>query len=280
MIRSVPSGASTSAAAVIEVDDPALIERFARRDAALHLYELGDLDPFFWPRTQWYGLAGADGELSAVVLLYRGASEPTFLALGRQGDEPLATLVTAVVPRLPERVYAHLGPGLLPRMGDRWRPTHHGRHLKLEHRDRAAPSHPLAAEAVHLGPGDRDEILALYERAYPGNWFDARMLESGQYFGLRRAGALVCVAGIHVYSPRYRVAALGNITTDPRHRGQGLAAGVTARLCQSLRDAGIETIGLNVKADNAAAIACYQGLGFVEIGEYDEYMLDPARARR
>jgi predicted GNAT family acetyltransferase len=268
----MPTRASS---AVIDVDDPAPIERFARRDTALHLYELGDLDPFFWPHTRWYGLADASGELSAVALLYSGASLPTVLALGRADDEPLATLVTAVAPRLPARVYAHLGPGLLPRMGDRWRPTHHGRYLKLERRDRGAPSHPLAAEAVRLEPGDRDEILALYERAYPGNWFDARMLESGQYFGLRREGVLVCVAGIHVFSPRYRVAALGNITTDPRHRGQGLAAGVTARLCQSLRDAGIETIGLNVRADNAAAIACYQRLGFVEIGEYDEYMLDP-----
>jgi len=278
MLRAMPATPrmpATPLEIVLDVENPALIERFCRRDAALHLYELGDLDPFFWPRTQWYGLAGANGELSAVALLYRGAAEPTFLALGRRDDEELAALVAAVAPRLPEQVYVHLGPGLLACLRDRWRATHHGRHLKMQHLGSTPPSHPLADEAVRLGPGDREEILALYERAYPGNWFDARMLESGQYYGLRRDGRLVCIAGIHVFSPRYRVAALGNITTDPSHRGQGLAAGVTARLCQSLRDAGIETIGLNVKADNAAAIACYQRLGFVEIGEYDEYMLDP-----
>jgi ribosomal protein S18 acetylase RimI-like enzyme len=267
---------ASPSASVIEVDDPGLIERFARRDTALHLYELGDLDPFFWPHTRWWGLADAHGELSAVALLYSGASLPTLLALGRAGDESLAALVTALAPRLPERIYSHLGPGLLPCLGARWKPTHHGRHLKMELVGATAPSHPLADEAVQLGPGDREEILALYERAYPGNWFDARMLESGQYFGLRRDGVLASVAGIHVFSPRYRVAALGNVTTDPRHRGQGLAAAVTARLCRSLRDAGIETIGLNVLADNAAAIACYRGLGFAEIGEYDEHMLDPA----
>jgi RimJ/RimL family protein N-acetyltransferase len=266
---------STSALSVVDVDEPALIERFARRDAALHLYELGDLDPFFWPHTRWYGLADATGELSALTLIYTGGAVPTFLALGRAGDAALAALVAAVVPRLPARVYAHLGPELLPRLCERWRPTHHGRYLKMEHLDRAALSRPAATEAVRLGPADRPEILALYERAYPGNWFDARMLESGQYFGIRGEGQLACVAGIHVCSPRYRVAALGNITTDPSWRGHGLAAATTARLCQSLYDEGIETIGLNVRADNAAAIACYQGLGFVEIGQYDEYMLDP-----
>lgn len=261
---------------VIDVDEPALIERFARRDTALHLYELGDLDPFFWPHTRWWGLADAHGELSAVTLLYTGASLPTVLALGRRGDEALATLVAAVAPRLPARVYAHLGPGLLPCIGDRWTATHHGRYLKMQLLGDTAPSHPLATAAVRLAPDDRAELLALYERAYPGNWFDPRMLESGQYYGLREGGELVCAAGIHVFSPRYRVAALGNVTTLPSHRGRGLAAATTARLCQSLRDAGIETIGLNVRADNTAAIACYQRLGFAEIGEYDEHMLDPA----
>lgn len=262
---------------VIEVHDPELIERFARRDLALHLYELGDLDPFFWPHTRWWGLADASGELSALVLLYTGAALPTMLALGRRGDEALATLVTAVAPRLPTRVYAHLGPGLLPYLGDRWRTEHHGRYLKMELRDHATPvpMPALADQVVPLRPHDRDEVRALYERAYPGNWFDARMLESGQYFGVRDGGALVCVAGIHVVSPQYRVAALGNITTLPSHRGRGLAAATTARLCRSLRDAGITTIGLNVRADNAAAIACYERLGFVEIGEYDEHMLEP-----
>lgn len=266
---------SADASSVIEVHEPRLIERFARRDAALHLYELGDLDPFFWPHTRWWGLADGHGELSAVALLYSGASEPTLLALGRHGDEQLAALVTVLAPRLPARIYAHLGPGLLACLGERWKPTHHGLHLKMALPQGATPTHPRAHEAVHLGPDDREEILALYERSYPGHWFDARMLESGQYFGLWRDGVLASVAGIHVFSPRHRVAALGNVTTDPRHRGQGLAAAVTARLCLSLRDAGIETIGLNVLADNAAAIACYRSLGFVEIGEYDEYMLDP-----
>jgi predicted GNAT family acetyltransferase len=100
------------------------------------------------------------------------------------------------------------------------------------------------------------------------------MLETGCYFGVRRAGALVSVAGVHVFSGQYRVAALGNITTHPDFRGQGLATLTTARLCQELLRAGIECVGLNVKADNRSAIACYERLGFARVADYGEYTLE------
>ena len=41
---------------VIRLHDRATLEAFLRRDAALHLYSLGDLDDFFWPFTTWHGL--------------------------------------------------------------------------------------------------------------------------------------------------------------------------------------------------------------------------------
>jgi predicted GNAT family acetyltransferase len=129
------------------------------------------------------------------------------------------------------------------------------------------------AEVVHLGPSDRPALEALYRASYPGNWFDPRMLETGYYFGLRRGGEIVSVAGVHVYSPRYRVAALGNITTLPEYRGQGLAKRISARLCQALLES-VDTIGLHVKEDNVAAIACYEGLGFTRVAEYEECMFE------
>ncbi len=83
----------------------------------------------------------------------------------------------------------------------------------------------------------------------------------------------MCTAGVHVYSSSYRVAALGNIATDSAWRGQGLAQRATAQLCRWLLDT-VDTIGLNVNADNAAAIACYRKLGFEVAAEYDEAMFD------
>lgn len=112
-----------------------------------------------------------------------------------------------------------------------------------------------------------------YDEAYPGTWFVPRMLATGRYVGLRRDGRLACVAGVHVYSPAWRVAALGNVATLPEVRGQGLARGVCASLCRLLLADGIEAIALNVRADNVAAIASYTRLGFEPVAEYVEASL-------
>ena len=65
-----------------------------------------------------------------------------------------------------------------------------------------------------LGESDIIQIKDLYDRSYPENFFDRRMLGTGKYFGYFEDGKLIAIAGIHVYSEKYRVAALGNITTD------------------------------------------------------------------
>ena len=99
------------------------------------------------------------------------------------------------------------------------------------------------------------------------------MLATGRYVGIREDGRLVCVAGVHVYSPVFGVAALGNVATLPSLRGRGLARGACAALCRLLLEDGIETIALNVRADNAAAIASYATLGFEPAAEYVEASL-------
>jgi len=85
---------------------------------------------------------------------------------------------------------------------------------------------------------------------------------------------LVSVAGVHVYSPRYRVGVVGNVTTHPAYRGKGLGTAVCARLCKELLQT-VDHIGLNVKADNIPAIASYKRLGFEVVGEYEEALLSP-----
>jgi predicted GNAT family acetyltransferase len=262
---------------IIDISDRPLIEAFVRQDAALHIYELGDLDPFVWPHTRWFGLPDERGRLRALALLYTGGGLPVLIALGRADGGAIAQLVEAVVPRLPERLYSHLSPGLLTHMGERWSPIHHGRYLKMELQDHSKLIDVDVDEVERLAVGDLNAINELYGESYPGNWFDPRMLETGEYFGIRREGSWVCVAGVHVYSREYGVAALGNITTAPSWRGRGLARQAVAGLCRSLLEH-VEIIGLNVKADNRPAIACYERLGFVEIAQYDEIMLEPARA--
>jgi ribosomal protein S18 acetylase RimI-like enzyme len=99
------------------------------------------------------------------------------------------------------------------------------------------------------------------------------MLDTGQYLGARIDGRLCAVAGVHVFSEAYGVAALGNITTRPEHRGKGLAGLVTGVLCRRLRQR-VDWIGLNVDAENVAAIACYRKLGFARVADYGEFMVE------
>jgi len=252
------------------IADKEAIERFLRNDAGLHLYELGDLDGFFWPHTEWHA-ARDGGAIRAIAMIYSGAELPVLLAMESANTAALHTLVSGIVPQLPGRIYCHLTPGTEGALAGRFSLEHHGRHHKMLLRNRSRLGESDAQHVVQLTRNDLAEMESFYRESYPGNWFDPRMLETGQYCGIGIGGALASVAGVHVYSPVYKVAALGNIATHPRYRGQGLGARVTAGLCRQLLGSA-DAIGLNVKADNAAAIACYAKLGFAFHAEYDEYL--------
>jgi predicted GNAT family acetyltransferase len=264
------------------LQDKAQIEAFLRLDSPFHVYELGDLDEPFWPHTTWYALERS-GHVEAVALYFTGTALPVLLALTRQAPEPTAELLRLIADSLPSRFYAHLTPALVPALTVRFGMTSHGTHLKLALRDasRRVASRRVASRlrefddsaVERLTANDLPELLKFYEIAYPGHWFEPHMLEVGMYFGIRREGALVSVAGTHVVSVRYRVAALGNIATHPDFRGQGLATAATARLGRALSETA-DCIGLNVHAGNAAAIACYEKLGFVRLAPFEELMLE------
>jgi ribosomal protein S18 acetylase RimI-like enzyme len=157
-------------------------------------------------------------------------------------------------------------------LGKAYHLENHGEHLKMALVHRLAVDSCDCPDTCTLGCDDVNEIVEFYPRCYPGNWFDPRMLETGQYFGVRKEGCLISVAGIHVYSPEYKVAALGNIATTPSHRNKGYARQATAKTCQSLLN-NVDHIGLNVKADNNTAISCYKKLGFDVVASYTEYMV-------
>ena len=243
----------------MQITDRATIRQRLLAEPALHLYELGDLDDFFWPHTRWY----ARGD--AIALVYTASELPVLIALGAGQHELLGELREL----LPPRIYAHLSPGLAATLAPRFADEPHGDFLKMILAD---PSAVPASDATRLAPADRDELVAFYAHAYPNNWFDPRMLETGQYFAIRERGAIVAAGGIHVYSRAERVAALGNIAVAPAARGRGLARHVTAAVCRSLL-ADCDHVGLNVRADNAAAIACYTRLGFARVAPSEEHML-------
>lgn len=238
-------------------------------DPALHVYELGDLDDGEWPATVWY----TDPDRRAVVLLYTRGTVPTLIGVTRPDRDPvLRALLGDLGSLLPRRFDAHLTGGAEEALADGWSVRSRGPHRKMALTYPDAMAGVDTSDVEELWEGDVDEVRALYAASYPGNWFDPSMLTIGPYVGIRRGGTLAAVAGVHAWSPARRVAALGNIATDPAWRGQDLATATTAALCRRLLES-VDAIGLNVHVDNTPALACYRRLGFTPVVDYTEVTL-------
>ena len=246
------------------------LEAHLNRDPLLHIYEIGDLDPFFIGHTRWFALR-VDGMIERLLLLYTGGEIPNIIALDRRDPTLTAALVDAAAPHLPELFHAHLSVGVAPLVESHWSITPHGRYLRMALTDPSALPE-VDPSMKRLDRSHLPEILRLYADAYPGNWFDQRMLDTGFYFGLREGSELLSIAGVHVVSAEMSVAALGNITTAHSARRRGLARRTTATLCQALLES-VNEVGLNVAAENSAAIACYRSIGFETIAQFDEARL-------
>jgi ribosomal protein S18 acetylase RimI-like enzyme len=246
--------------------DKSAIRAFLRQNAELQIYCIGDLDDFFWPDTTWYGLV-ENGNIQSIALLYAGMEVPTLLMFYEKSPDFSLRLLECIKPFLPEKFFAHLSPGLVEAFGKENIIENYGVHYKMALRK--TPSEINDANIRRLSIVDLPVIQEFYLIAYPQNWFDKRMLETKKYFGYFINDRLAGIAGIHVYSREYKVAALGNIATLPDYRGKQIGFRLTSKLCGDLIKE-VDNIGLNVKADNESAIKCYYKTGFEIIGRYDE----------
>jgi GNAT superfamily N-acetyltransferase len=258
--------------ATVCLHDKQEIEAILRGNTYLHLYEIGDLDDFFWQYTTWYALKEQQ-RITQVALLYSGIGLPVLLGITEEPGDRMHALLSSINHLLPRRFYAHLSEGLASVFAHDYQIESLGIHYKMALVDKAPLDTVDDANVVPLTVADLPALETLYRASYPGNSFDPRMLETGCYYGMRDGRTIVSVAGIHVYSPRYRVAVVGNVTTHPDYRGRGLGTAVCARLCKELLRK-VDHVGLNVKADNASAIASYVRLGFKRIAAYEEFSLE------
>ncbi len=90
------------------------------------------------------------------------------------------------------------------------------------------------------------------------------------FYGKWKDDRLIAVAGTHVLSELMDVAAVGNVFTDPDHRGHGHGRAVSAAVVAELLKRRLATIVLNVAQKNAAALKIYRGLGFWPVCGYHE----------
>lgn len=201
--------------------------------------------------------------------MYTALEMPTVLAFTEQPVDEMRGFLSSILHLLPRRFYTHLTQGLRSILEEGYDVQCHGTYYKMALTDKTRVQAVDRSEVARLSTSNLEEIRELYRVSYPGNWFDPRMLETGHYYGLRRDTALVGVAGVHVYSEKYRVAALGNVTSHPQYRGQGIATACCAALCHEISRT-VDHIGLNVKSDNEGAIASYRKLGFEVIANYEE----------
>lgn len=254
------------------VRDPRVVEAAARLRPDLHFYVLGDLDEPYWKASTWWVDSGAPGTLCGLVS-GPDFEMPVFYAVAHPDDiEGVSALAGELRDQLPDKMFAHLDPVVARVLAPGYQLTDP---LRYEKRVLTQPSRLRAGNpgTVSLGPDDLDELTELYETE-PGHGraFTPTMLATGCYLGVRRSGSLIAVAGVHLFSPKRRVAALGNIFTHPDHRGAGLARLVTSALCHRL-DPAVDTIGLNVSVENEPARRCYSAMGFEISGTYLEGVL-------
>ncbi len=117
-----------------------------------------------------------------------------------------------------------------------------------------------AGEVVTLCDSDVPDMLALARRANPGP-FAARTHELGRYIGIREEGRLIAMGGER-FSLNGHVE-ISAVATDPDHRGRGHGRRLTITLARGIRAAGAVPF-LHVFPNNAATVALYRSLGFVE----------------
>lgn len=248
--------------------DKNLLYRHFKKDPILFGYHIGDLDDSHFGDCRWAANLDDEGEINESILIYDGLAVPTVLAFG--SGHHLDNLLEELLSVLPDRFYCHFQREYRNIFLRLFTDEPLGTHFKMKLESPTGYRLNVSYDRIsRLDLSNSKELTALYNRSYPGNYFDVRLLRTRKYFGYFDGCRIVAVSGIHVYSDEYNIAVLGNIATDPDYRNRGLATAVTSRLVDELVSEG-KLVILNVGAANRPAIECYRKLGFEKVHEYEE----------
>lgn len=235
--------------------DKSAIRAILQRDPGWCVYALGDLSPEMFPKTSWF-----TPDLSMVLKDY-GTSILFAMGSGsvREALDHVSWPVHLQVQG--EALQAIRQEARVEHVKTMWRMTWSAdRAIVGDHR------------ATRLSEADVAAIERLYADGESSgeapDFFYPAMVARGVFFGVYDGAALVAAAGTHLLSRDEGAAAIGNIYTRRDRRGRGLGRIVTTSVMREL--AGVETVGLNVRADNAPAIRLYESLGFTHHCEFYE----------
>jgi len=226
--------------------DPAILEPILNQDWPWAGFAIGDLEPKWRPHCEWWQAAGT------YVLLFDGLNPRLMCPYGDTSG--LAAILASLKDA---RIWANIPPDSAAIFRQFYRPvkTVNMRRMYLE------GTVAGTGKAVRLTSADRLEIEDLLKQ---GEWvlFLPHALVSGHYFGIRENGRLIAIAGTHLASSRYNIAAVGSVFTHPAHRGRGLANICCSHVLESIGRAGIRRVVLNVEEEKAGARRIYERLGF------------------
>jgi ribosomal protein S18 acetylase RimI-like enzyme len=124
--------------------------------------------------------------------------------------------------------------------------------------DLAEPSPGAGREVVELTASDSPDMVALAAATEPGP-FGPNSHLTGRWFGIRRGGRLVAMAG-----ERMRVDGFGEVSgvcVDPSVRGEGLGGVVTLAAARGIHERGDRAM-LHVRDGNDGAHRLYRRVGF------------------
>jgi ribosomal protein S18 acetylase RimI-like enzyme len=124
--------------------------------------------------------------------------------------------------------------------------------------DLAEPPPSATREVVELTASDVPDMVALAAATEPGP-FGPNSHLTGRWFGVRRDGRLVAMAG-----ERMRVVGHGEVSgvcVDPSVRGEGLGAVVTLAAAHGIQERGDRAM-LHVRDGNDGAHRLYRRVGF------------------
>ncbi len=119
---------------------------------------------------------------------------------------------------------------------------------------------PLAGhDVVELGAADSPEMVRLAAETEPGP-FGTESHLTGRWFGVRREGRLVAMAGERMRVPGW--GEVSGVCVDVSVRGEGLGAVVTVAAAHAIAARGDRPI-LHVRQGNEGAGRLYSRIGFV-----------------
>ena len=231
-------------------------------DRELHIYGLADLEEPYWSNSEWY----AEG-LNAIGLVSDGTGWRVGYAMGRPDNREILSLFNTVQQQLAVGSLVVAASGVANALDGLRNTKDLGAHWRMVLQ--GAPSEPPVHDIDTIGPDDIDEVRATYDTEPRSAFWLPTMLRQGTWVGVRDGGRLVALGGTHVVSEEFSVAAIGGVFTRPSHRGFGFGRSIMVALSQRL-SARFDLVGLNVAADNHAAIRLYDTIGFTREFTYDE----------